>query len=78
MDLDFDDLPVAFGKYKGMTPAQIANTDPSYLIWAYETFDAHRKPCTQALYEACRLDQNEEAEDDPSLKELDGILGFHK
>jgi len=69
-DVDIDEEPVRFGKYKGMTPAEIANKDPNYLIWAYETFDANRKPCTRILYEACRMDKQEYENDDPDLRDM--------
>ncbi len=46
-----DDTPLAFGKHKGKTPNEIADDNPSYVVWAYENIE--RKICTQHLYEYC-------------------------
>lgn len=59
-DFDLDEKPISFGKHKGLTPTEIAEVDPQYLIWAYETFEL--KPCSYLLYEACRLDEEENEE----------------
>lgn len=71
-DIDIDKEPVRFGKHIGKTPTQIAEEDPSYLIWAYETFTT-QKPCSKDLYEACLLD-----EADASYDPIDGHLKFRK
>lgn len=76
---DLDEIPFLYGKYQGMTPLWVASHDPSYIIWFAETVDPSRIPFTKDLYELCKLTHaGEEAEDDPSLKELDGHLNFHK
>lgn len=28
-----DDAPLKFGKYKGLTPREVAASDPSYIVW---------------------------------------------
>lgn len=66
---DSDETPFVFGKHKGYTPLWVAENDPTYLIWAYETFTL--KPCTQDLYELCKLTC-----DDKTREELDGNLRF--
>lgn len=76
-----NELPLIFGKYRGETPLAIAEKDPGYIVWVAETFHPREIPFTQDLYELCKLTQEqkrEEAEDDPSLKELDGHLNFRK
>lgn len=79
---DLDESPALFGKYRGQTPCWIAEHDPQYLIWAYETFDKERKPCSKELYDACKLDEYEEDNPDlpeeGSFAELSGILNFRK
>jgi hypothetical protein len=71
---DIDEDRILFGKYCGNTPLWIAENDPDYLIWAYETFT--QKPCSKDLYELCKLDSMEE---DESIREaLDGFLKFRK
>lgn len=47
-----DHSPLKFGKFKGKTPAVVAEEDQQYLVWAYETvgnFDV----CSEALYKDC-------------------------
>lgn len=50
-----DHSPLKFGRYKGKTPAVVAEKEPkgeSWLRWAYETvgnFDV----CSEALYKDC-------------------------
>ena len=81
LNRDADEHPFIFGKYRGETPLAVAQKDPSYIVWMAETFPPKDIPFTKDLYELCQLTQthrNYEAEDDPSLKELDGILGFRK
>lgn len=40
------------GQYKGESPSQIAEHDPSYVVWMYETWNP--KPCSALLYDECR------------------------
>ena len=32
---DLDHTPLTFGKYKGQTPDEISEHDPSYIVWLY-------------------------------------------
>ena len=73
---DSDETPLVFGKHRGYTPLWIAENDPAYLIWAYETFTL--KPCTHALYELCKLTHEGSDEEVAAYKELDGQLKFRK
>lgn len=62
--LDFE--PLTFGKYKGQTPAEVAEFDPNYIIWLYD--NVQPRPCTRALYEDCEITlYDEEAEYDLDL-----------
>ena len=36
---EMDHSPLGFGQYKGQTPSQIAEHDPSYIVWLSETMD---------------------------------------
>jgi hypothetical protein len=45
--LDF--TPITFGKYRGKTPEWVAENDPGYLRWMYETV-TDRGTCSYALY----------------------------
>ena len=63
---DPDQTPLRFGKYKGSTPKEIAEFDPGYIVWLYDTI----KPsvCSKALAQEC-----EEEDDDDIYDELDFI-----
>ena len=61
-----NDTPLTFGKYKGITPNEIAGYDPQYLVWAYE--NTKQKVCNKDLYESCCEDVMEyEAEKEYDL-----------
>ena len=47
-----DRTKLTFGKYRNKTPEQIAEKDPQYLVWAYETV-AQFNVCSAALYRDC-------------------------
>lgn len=53
-----DDTPLRFGKYKGQTPNQIAEHDPSYVVWMHA--NVLPPPCSRELALACEQDQREE------------------
>ncbi len=76
LNKDSDETPFVFGKYRGLTPLEVAESDPSYLIWAYETFTL--KPCTHELYKLCKLTHEGSDEEVAAYKELDGQLKFRK
>jgi hypothetical protein len=67
-----DEEPLRFGKHIGKTPLEIAEIEPSYLIWAYE--NVKDKPCSLELYELCQLDADYES----SREALNGHLHFKK
>lgn len=52
-----DETPLKFGKYKGLTPEQVAEIDSSYIVWMYQKFD--NPPCSKELAEACEMDIRE-------------------
>lgn len=47
-----DDTPLTFGKLAGNTPNQIAEVEPSYIVWLHENLD--KMVCTNKLYEHCK------------------------
>lgn len=63
-----DTTKVLVGKYKGLTPEQIAKDDPKYIVWAYENIPGF---CTELLYLACAQQVDEAEDDDEDLGELD-------
>lgn len=34
--IDLDNTPLTFGKYKGETPKDVADSDPHWLYWAFK------------------------------------------
>lgn len=48
-----DHTALTFGKYKGMTPAKVAEVDAKYLVWMYETV-TNRDTCSELLYRECK------------------------
>lgn len=48
---DLDTSPLTIGKYKGMTPEEISEVDPSYIVWLYENVEP--KKCSKDLYILC-------------------------
>jgi len=65
-----DDTPLTFGRLAGNTPNQIANVEPSYIVWLYENLD--KRVCTTKLYEECK----NIVEDYESDKELDNFYEY--
>lgn len=53
-----DHLVLGFGKYRSMSPSVIAEFDPSYIVWMYETISPRR--CSEELYIGCRFDLQED------------------
>lgn len=54
-----DDTPLAFGKYKGKTPNEVAEINPGYIVWMYENIE--RENCTHRLYKECGAQQISQA-----------------
>ncbi len=54
---DIDHAPMQKGRYSArtlkvpLTPDDVSALDPSYLVWAYETWEP--KPCSKLLYDEC-------------------------
>lgn len=48
--MNADQTPLKFGKYRGLTPEELIDEDPGYLVWAYETVGKHL--CSHSLYVA--------------------------
>lgn len=49
--ISLDSVPIAFGKYKGMTPDDISEVDPRYIMWLYENIEPKR--VSKDLYMVC-------------------------
>ena len=56
-----DRTPLTFGKHKGQTPEEVADTDPGYIVWLYENVEPRK--VSRGLYVAC-VQEMEEVEDD--------------
>lgn len=56
-DEALDHKPMEFGKYKGRTPSEIADFDPGYIVWLYNSIDPKR--CSRLLADACEEDLND-------------------
>lgn len=61
-DLDIDKTPLSFGKYVGLTPDEISEFDPGYVVWLYRTVSPRR--CSAWLYEVCLNEKVEDGDDD--------------
>lgn len=66
-----DHTKLDFGKYKGKTPSEISEENPSYIKWMYETVKPVK--CSTALYKACvaELDDGSDDDDNPLLDTRD-------
>lgn len=62
---ELDNTPLTFGKYEGLTPTQIADSDPSYIIWMWENLKGSK--CSDTLYEDCVTELRDEADDYESI-----------
>lgn len=58
---DLDTTPLTFGKHRGKTPEEIADEDPSYVVWLYENVKPRR--CSRSLAVACEAETRELDED---------------
>ncbi len=61
-DLILDKTLLTFGKYRGMTPDEVSEQDPSYVVWMYETIKP--KKCSSFLYESCMRDLKPDEEEE--------------
>lgn len=53
-DERLDHTPTRGGKHPGKTWNEVAELDPSYVTWAYETWST--PPCSELLYRECLKD----------------------
>jgi len=53
-----DHTPIRNGKHRSKTASQIAEIDPAYVVYMYETWNP--KPCSALLYNACLDEVHEE------------------
>lgn len=74
-DEELDHTPMTKGKYgparrgKPMSPNDIAEVDPGYLVWAYETWSP--KPCSFVLYRECKSEIDAERQHRRVAKDQD-------
>ena len=68
-----DHTPLTFGKYKGKTPEEIAEYDPSYVVWMYDNVSG--PPCSKVLRDDCKKDVRE-YEADKADDQLFGLDGY--
>ena len=46
-----DTRPVSYGKHKGLTPEDIAEIDPGYIVWLVDNVSIN--VCSPLLYRSC-------------------------
>ena len=61
-DIQLDKSPILFGKYRGHTPEEVYETDPSYLVWAFDTIK-NRPICSKNMRDAAKDASSENYED---------------
>lgn len=61
-DLQLDKTPLNFGKYRGLSPDEISETDPGYIVAISKT----RKPaiCSEWLLQSCKDEINSRTDDE--------------
>jgi uncharacterized protein (DUF3820 family) len=70
-NISLDHTPLNFGKYKGKTPDEISEHDPSYIVWMYNNIKP--KPCSEWLMEVCKADIAYLEDDDDDYDDLTGL-----
>jgi hypothetical protein len=72
-----EDKPIGFGKYKALTPKQIAVRDPQYIVWVYE--NVPNPPISEDLYDMCQDTPECDArdEDEERLIAVDKFMADH-
>lgn len=71
-----DHHPIGFGKYATLTPSEIAEANPSYIVWAYvncarkaDGFFGNDHICSELLYKDCIVDlESPEKDDKPKFR----------
>lgn len=56
--MTIDNKPIGIGKYRYLTPNEVAEDDPGYIVWLYDNLFPRR--CSKALRDACDADLQEE------------------
>jgi len=54
---DLDHTPLTFGKYRYRTPNQVAEIDPSWIVWAYNNV-TNKNVCSKLLANECERTLN--------------------
>ena len=62
-ELKLDKTPLTFGKYRGKTPDEISEIDPSYIVWMCKSIK-DRPTCSEFLYECCLYDSGKDETDE--------------
>lgn len=77
-EIDLDHTPLTFGKHKGLTPDQVSEDDPGWLVWAYENVK-NRDVCSKTLYDTCRREayQYKKDKSESRVKELNPEDDLH-
>ena len=68
-ELDLDHTPLTFGRYRGQTPDEVSEHDPSYVVWMYNNIKP--EPCSEWLKETCENEVSN-MDDDDETKECYG------
>jgi len=58
--MNIDNIPIKFGKYKGLAPTEIFDIDINYIKWMYK--NVKPIPCSKKLFELCNENYDEELE----------------
>ena len=51
---EVDHTPLTFGQYRSMTPSEIAEVNPKYLVWVYDTIKNRGPLVSELLYRECQ------------------------
>lgn len=62
---DCDNTPVGKGKYAKLTPKQISDRDPQYLIWMYREWSDHS--ISEALYKQTLQELEDQSETEEAV-----------
>ena len=76
---ELDHTPLTFGAHRGRTPADVAESDPSYILWMYDSIYPHQ--CSLVLRNDCAKDLGEDiqiASDDDVQDTYDKFNGRRK
>lgn len=78
-DAYLDYAKLTFGKYKDVKPEDVAEHDPEYIVWMYETIK-NKPTCSAALYRSCLSETKKtrkgRAEEDEEEKLAEAQYGY--